>query len=159
MTKLSERIDLPRYSRPWEYLNRAVCQVSDYQEPEVIRLRVPLLGVTGGPAIEKDVAIKYSARPAAAGDDRPWSLHWEPVGGGPYPEFAGELKIDIGEDRACALVIEGEYSPPLGAAGQAFDSLLGSRIASVTAREFLAAIAEQMHHEHVLQEAMDIQPH
>ncbi len=143
MTKLRERLALPAYGRAWEYLNRAICQISDEQEPEVVRLKVPLMGA-GGPALEKDVSVRYFARPSD-GKDAPWKLRWEPVGGGPYPEFEGLLTIDPPAGEAgCALVIEGVYAPPLGKAGKAFDSVVGSKIASMTAREFLRSIADQM---------------
>jgi hypothetical protein len=90
-------------------------------------------------------------------NDRPWSVRWDPIGGGTYPQFEGKLAIDIAENgRACALVIEGEYAPPLGAAGQVFDSVLGSRVASITAREFLRTVATQIQHEHTLEQALEL---
>jgi hypothetical protein len=107
---------------------------------------------TGGPALQKEVNVKYSTR-AGAGKDRPWSLCWEPIGGGPYPRFEGQLTIDTAE---CSLVIEGEYTPPLGAAGQAFDLVVGALIASITAREFLRSVAEQMQHQHALEQVLDL---
>jgi len=42
------------------------------------------------------------------------------------------------------LELVGEYEPPLGAAGKAFDLLAGSRIASQTARYLLAEIAGEL---------------
>ena len=148
MSNLCERLELPQYPHPWEYLNRAICQISDDQEPDVVRLRVPLLGA-GGPALEKEVNVKYSTR-AGKGEHRPWSLSWEPIGGGPFPRFEGELTIDTATP---SLLLEGEYTPPLGAAGQVFDAVMGARIASVTALEFLRSVAEQMEHQHVLERA------
>jgi hypothetical protein len=158
MSKLCERLELPAYPRPWEYLNRAICQISDHQQADIVRLRVPLLGA-GGPALQKEVTVEYWTR-AGEGENRPWSLSWEPVGGGPYPRFEGVIAIDSTDGRSApTLVIEGEYAPPLGAAGQAFDLVLGSRIASITACEFLRSIAAQMQHEHTLERAIEIEVH
>src|SRR5579862_6483989 len=132
MTNVCERFALPPCGCPWEDLDRALRAISEEAEPAIVRLRVPFFSLTG-PALEKEVAFKYSAGPRMDDGRRPWLLHWEPVGGGPYPEFEGELRIEFGKDGVSpALLVEGRYTPPLGVAGQAFDAVLGSRIAAIT---------------------------
>ncbi|MGZ3499438.1 MAG: hypothetical protein ACXWNK_17165 [Vulcanimicrobiaceae bacterium] len=155
MTQLSERHALRcPFARAWEYLNRALCQIAEYQEPDSVRLRLPLAGAAG-PVLQKEVTVTYH-RDAGETNDRPWSVCWQAVGGIPYPDFNGTLTIDIGKDNtAPILVLKGEYTPPLGVAGQAFDSVLGSRVASITAREFLRSIAAQMEKHYIADEARE----
>jgi len=65
-------------------------------------------------------------------------LHWESADGGPYPAFDGQLVVAQDETyETCRLVIDGSYTPPGKVAGAAFDAVLGSRIASATAKELL----------------------
>ncbi|HTU82191.1 MAG TPA: hypothetical protein VMF61_08685 [Candidatus Acidoferrales bacterium] len=152
MTKLRERLPLPAYEKPWKYLNRAICHISSDQGPDVVRLKLPLLGAEG-PALEKDVTLAYQASPGDA-EDSPWALNWKPVGGGPYPHFRGHLSIEGTDGQSApALVLDGAYVPPLGAAGAAFDAVVGARIASATAREFLRSIAGKMERERARDES------
>ncbi|HTX59886.1 MAG TPA: hypothetical protein VMH02_09420 [Verrucomicrobiae bacterium] len=145
MTQLTERLTIPKYEKPQEYLNRTICQISDYQQPDRVRLRVPLSGIGEGPALQKEVEVVYRSKPGAP--DHAWNVRWK-ADGRFYPDFDGTLAVErddrTGDD---ALVLAGEYEPPLGAAGKAFDAVLGARIASATAREFLRAIAQQMEQE------------
>jgi hypothetical protein len=68
---------------------------------------------------------------------------WEAVGGGPFPRFAGKLAVKGDEDYdSFRLVLEGTYDPPLGAAGEAFDVLVGHWIAIATARDLLERVRE-----------------
>lgn len=152
MTQITERLELPAYDRAWEYLNRTVCKVSEHQPPEHVRLRVPI-GGSGSPALEKEVVVAYDNGPGT-GAERAWSLSWRPADG-PYPTFNGTLTLEFAGTKP-VLVLRGEYTPPLGAVGEAFDSVVGSRIASVTAKEFLRTIAEEMAKQHVVQRAMDL---
>ena len=55
-------------------------------------------------------------------------IRWHPVSG-PYPSFTGTLLARRGDGHSCRLEIEGEYTPPGGIAGAAFDAVLGRGIA------------------------------
>ena len=62
-----------------------------------------------------------------------------------FPRFEGTLVV-WGEDDASSSFIElrGEYTPPLGAAGQVFDEAIGYRIAQTTAQQFLGDIKREI---------------
>jgi hypothetical protein len=92
-------------------------------------------------------AVIVTLRPAhRAADMTPrYTVAWAPEEPGPFPLFAGELRVDGAEDYdAFWLVLEGSYEPPLGLVGAAFDAILGARIASTCARNLLAQIAESV---------------
>ena len=55
-------------------------------------------------------------------------IRWHPISG-PYPSFKGRLLARRGDISSCRLEIEGEYAPPGGIVGAAFDAVLGHRIA------------------------------
>jgi hypothetical protein len=73
-----------------------------------------------------------------------WSVDWKSSDGGPFPEFVGELALENDDYKTFWLVLEGTYEPPLGIVGDAFDLLIGKRMASQSARELLARIASSM---------------
>ncbi len=71
-----------------------------------------------------------------------YAVTWSAERSGPYPRFAGELRIENTDDYdSFDLVLEGDYELPLGAIGAAFDAVAGHRIAASTARNLLATIA------------------
>ena len=63
-------------------------------------------------------------------------VSWHPVSG-PYPSFHGKLYAWRGDPRSCRLEIEGNYEPPGGIAGAAFDAILGHRIAAESIHDLL----------------------
>jgi hypothetical protein len=68
----------------------------------------------------------------------PVDIAWKPAGTRLLPAFAGVLRFEYDEDYGRTwLVLEGDYEPPLGAAGSAFDALAGQRIARSTFRALL----------------------
>jgi hypothetical protein len=69
-------------------------------------------------------------------------VSWAPDKGGPYPQFTGAIRLDPDEDPdRCCLMLEGEYDPPFGIVGDAFDALIGKHIARTTIRNLLDEIA------------------
>jgi hypothetical protein len=85
--------------------------------------------------------LQYEAHPA---DMKPrFHVQWVPLGDQPLPAFAGALTVDSDEDYGSFfLVLDGRYEPPLGLAGQAFDAVVGHRIAESTADDLLARIRD-----------------
>src|SRR6185312_6272164 len=79
------------------------------------------------------VTLRLARRPQ---DMAPrYGVHWEAEAGGPYPTFDGILSVEGGDDYdEFRLALHGTYQPPLGIVGQAFDTVLGKRIAEQTAR-------------------------
>lgn len=115
-------------------------------EPQLLRLRVPFPGDDGsGRALEKDVVVTYGVGEDPLHFDQPWTVHWHPSNGGPFPDFGGTLTVRADEDyTTSALELRGSYEPPLGAPGALFDAVLGSRVASATAREFLKEVGTRI---------------
>lgn len=125
------------YVRAREYLHGAL-------EGVVKSQRTTTLSLKAG-ALEKPVLVSYERGEDPMRFDEPWRVHWTPEGGGPYPDFDGELTVRADESyRSAILELRGGYVPPLGTFGQAFDLLVGSRIAAATARTLLQQIARLM---------------
>jgi hypothetical protein len=74
-----------------------------------------------------------------------YAVTWAPEHVGPYPTFTGDLAIESGDDyHSFYLSLKGQYQPPLGAVGAAFDAVVGHRIAESTARNLLSTIADSI---------------
>jgi hypothetical protein len=109
--------------------------------PHLTKLSVPYPG--GG--ISKNVLVSYRKAIDPMHFDEPWDVHWTPEGGGPYPDFDGALTVRADENYTSAILeLHGAYTPPLGAAGEVFDAVIGSKIASITAQTLLAQIAREV---------------
>lgn len=109
----------------------------------IIHLKVSLadLGLPSGLAIVHDVEACYEPVTETEYGSHDTHIAWAPVGGGPYPSFSGLISIEADETYgSSSLIIEGEYAPPLGLVGKAFDAIVGRRIAEATARELLLQI-------------------
>jgi hypothetical protein len=80
------------------------------------------------------------------GDMEPrYRVQWAPAEPGPFPLFAGELRVEGDVDyNSFFLALDGSYEPPLGLIGAGFDVIVGSRVAAVCARNLLALIAENI---------------
>ncbi len=125
------------YVRAREYLHGALEGVVESQRTMTLSLKAG--------ALEKPVLVTYKRGEDPMRFDEPWLVHWTPKGGGPYPDFDGELTVRADESyRSAVLELRGEYVPPLGTFGQAFDMLVGSRIAAASARTLLQQIARLM---------------
>lgn len=141
MTRLSERhsVRCPE-SAARENLNRMLQQAS---QNELLRLAVPVPAVSGG--LAKDVRVSYARLPGAPAEGESWLVHWTPEPGGIYPSFEGTIAVRAdGAPGDSVLVLEGRYTPPAGAIGQIFDSVIGARIASATLQALLSRIAEKL---------------
>jgi hypothetical protein len=81
-----------------------------------------------------------------AGDMEPrYRLQWAPQTPGPFPLFAGELVVVGASDyNSFRLRITGNYEPPLGFVGKAFDMVLGKRIAEATTSNLLHRIRDSI---------------
>ncbi len=72
----------------------------------------------------------------------------------PTPAFTGTLTLSAGEDYdETELRLDGQYDPPGGAAGHAFDELVGRRIAHATLGALLGGVGEDLRAAHELIEA------
>ncbi|MBC5828642.1 MAG: hypothetical protein GIW98_00430 [Candidatus Eremiobacteraeota bacterium] len=103
--------------------------------------------------MEKNVIATYAPGSDAMHFDEPWKIHWTPEGGGPYPDFDGELTVRADENyRTSILELTGHYQPPMGVAGAIFDAVAGSHIAKVTAQELLKSIGDAMEEQYNAEE-------
>ncbi len=140
------------YGRARGYLEDALGAYAISGEPQMVRLAIPL-PENGEARLQKDVVVTYGPGTDPMHFDEPWKLHWHPQGG-LFPDFDGELTVRADEDyTSCALELRGTYLPPLGAAGAAFDAILGSRLASSTARELLREIGSRIEERFKVEEA------
>ena len=95
--------------------------------------------------LSKDIDVNVSQAIDPMHFDEPWNVTWTPHGGGLFPTFSGTLTVRADEDwNVSAIELKGTYEPPLGAAGKAFDMLLGSRLATATAKALLAQIGDRL---------------
>jgi hypothetical protein len=138
MAQLSESVfvNCP-YRRAREYLAAGVGQ--RIGSGGGLTLRLPIAGIE----LKKDVIVTFSAGVDPMHMDQPWRVHWTPEGGGPYPDFDGELTVRADDDYTTSILeLTGEYSPPGGALGQAFDFVVGSRVATATAQALLGTVRD-----------------
>lgn len=95
--------------------------------------------------VEKRVLVRYEPGRDPLQFDEPWNVYWTPEGGGPYPDFAGQLTVRADENfRGAVLELTGDYAPPLDATGQTLDMVSAAKIVSGTAKELLAQIARYL---------------
>ncbi|MGZ3497095.1 MAG: hypothetical protein ACXWNJ_00420 [Vulcanimicrobiaceae bacterium] len=154
MTHLYQRVLLQcPYHRARLFLQKTIEEAAIGGRREVLELRLPL-GERDGSSVEKAVFVTYGRGVDPMHFDEVWTVHWTPAGGGPFPDFDGTLTVRCDEDYvACALELEGDYKPPLGIAGAAFDAIAGARIASSTARALLQQIGAHLQQQYEEEEA------
>ncbi|MHB8151821.1 MAG: hypothetical protein ACYDG3_01940 [Bacillati bacterium] len=140
------------YIRAKDYLDKALSTVAQSREPQTLTLRVPLAGAHGH-GLQKAVTVTYGIGSDPMHFDQIWQVHWAPCDGGPYPEFDGTLAVRADDTYEHSfLELRGAYRPPLGVPGAAFDAVLGSRIASLTARQLLGQLGHDMEARYVAEE-------
>ncbi len=138
MARLNESVfvNCP-YHRARAYLAMGVGE--QIHAGRALTLRAPLAGVE----LKKDVLVTFTPGTDPMHMDQPWRVHWTPEGGGPYPDFDGELTVRADEDyTSSVLELTGEYLPPGGVLGGTFDYVFGSRVAALTARALLDQLRE-----------------
>jgi hypothetical protein len=88
--------------------------------------------------LEHDVDATFAPAQDPRGLEFRLGIAWKPTGTRLLPEFKGVVRFQYDEDYGHTwLRIEGDYEPPLGAAGSAFDAVAGQRIARTTLRALL----------------------
>jgi hypothetical protein len=101
-----------------------------------MRLRVILDGTSL--ALEREVRVVARAMRDEANLNKVVEIAWEPEGTVMFPRFEGTLSVWSEDDPARSFIeLRGQYTPPLGAAGQVFDDAIGFKIAQSTAQQFL----------------------
>ncbi len=137
------------YDRARRVLKETLQDLAAKGTPVIQRLRVPVPGSDSDSIVEKDMRVTYGVGNDPLHFDQPWNVHWTPADGDAFPEFNGTLTVRADEDyMTSALELRGTYEPTLGVPGVVFDTVLGSRIASATAREYLKEIGTRIEHRH-----------
>lgn len=104
------------------------------------------LGINTNLGVERDVDVSFVTLRGHKGERQlhdELQLNWEPSGGGPFPVFNGRLKMQpLSADTE--LILSGDYEPPGGMLGEAFDAVIGKRIAEATAQTLLEQLKEDL---------------
>lgn len=107
------------------------------------RLRVPVKGTAGSLGLYIDRQVWVEARRTRDDDNLNDVIRvaWKSEGSAIFPVFRGVLvSWSDGDPKNCFVELDGEYDPPLGVTGEAFDEIIGHQIAEATAHEFLVDI-------------------
>ena len=142
------------YQRARTSLEQNLREIATSGQPQLLRLRLPVSVGSNKAGLEKDVIVTFGMAIDPLHFDQPWHVQWKPHNGGPYPDFSGTLTVRADDDYdSCVLELQGTYEPPFGVAGAAFDAVVGSRVASATAREFLRTLSGEINDEYRREES------
>ena len=119
---------------PKEMDVRAVTEIAAIGFP--LGTRTPYLGIRVLDAAE---VLRLTAREEI--HTRYW--RWDAVGPGGelFPALDADIKIEAASRDVTTMTLDGVYRPPLGWVGAGLDRVLLGRIATATARRFLASMA------------------
>ena len=121
------------------YLERHLGPIADASQPTILTLSAPLTGRGPQPAVNVELRASLAHVPGETG--QVWTITWQSPKHDAFPVFSGTVAAREGESRhSCRLEIIGDYTPPLGIVGAAFDAVLGHRIANATAAELLRSL-------------------
>ena len=88
--------------------------------------------------VNRDATATFAPASGAGGLEYQVLIEWAPTSHEPLPSFSGIFRVQWDEDYGrCRLVLEGQYDPPLGVIGKAFDAVVGHRIARNTVSTML----------------------
>jgi hypothetical protein len=117
-----------------------------------IELDIP--GVPTPLTLKRSVVATIQPHHLAADMEPRYLVQWAPEVPGPFPMFSGELIVESMDDyNSFRLRLGGEYSPPLGLLGQAFDQAMGNHIARAAAGDLLRRIKEAIERDFQADEA------
>jgi hypothetical protein len=111
--------------------------------------------VAEGHEIARTVTATTQQLPNDANYTSQYLIAWDAgrtARGIPTPAFAGTLTLSAGENYSeTELKLDGRYDAPGGAVGQAFDELVGRRIAHTTLSALLTGVGVELReaHEHI----------
>jgi hypothetical protein len=102
-----------------------------------IQLEVPIPALPGGSIVER-VHARFGPLIETTMHAYSLTVEWWPEEGRPFPSFHGTLGLEAADDYdSCRFTITGVYLPPFGALGEAFDHVIGKRIAQQSLRTLL----------------------
>lgn len=140
MAQISEFISVHcPFDRAGDALKQFLSAHAKGNDGSVLALRVRLAEVV----IEREVEVTLRGQrdiPAYTMLD----IEWAPEPPGPFPTFKGTISVSDEAPGWCRLDLYGDYTPPGGPAGAAFDAALGNRIARMTATELLERLKSEL---------------
>lgn len=106
-----------------------------------LRLRVPITGQERGLCVDREVWVEAWRDRDDLKLNELIRVTWTPEGKVAFPKFSGTLVVSgDGDPSRSHVELDGTYEPPLGAAGESFDAVIGRKLAESTAREFLEEV-------------------
>ena len=144
------------YVRAVAYFDRFLAKLpsSERAQGRDLRLRVPLsvLGLPGELAVDRDVVTMFEPLADPKGLEHGVSIGWSPADGAALPTFRGTLRVMAATPKSSVVTLEGDYEPPLGALGKAFDAAVGRKVADATADELLKTICAKIELDYMTEE-------
>ncbi|MGB8266374.1 MAG: hypothetical protein WCE44_08645 [Candidatus Velthaea sp.] len=128
---------------PFEHIREAIRAAFQTYSDENGDAHIPMRVSLGELKLEREVVAKLSPAPGYTGYEI-FALHLAPTDAGPYPVFDGKLSATYEGGGYCRIDIYGEYVPPLGLAGAAFDAAVGKRFGQASVRDFLALLKREV---------------
>jgi hypothetical protein len=154
MSSVHERrsVEVP-ISRAPEYVGRYINDVATAGLGRIVlSVKIPLERLGFDRCIEISKAVSVSFTPALERNslNALTAISWQPDGNGPLPNFNGTVGVepDARDSSCCSLTLDGEFDPPLGLIGDAFEAIVGRHIARQTARTLLDEMAVMMETAH-----------
>jgi hypothetical protein len=135
--------------QPLELLHRATTSAASRARTLAATLQVGVAGIEIGVDVRTNVQrIREEERAAAMSPATILDIGWE-ASGAPwlFPVMHLELSAWPLSSSETQIEIVGEYRPPLGVVGNAFDAAVGHRIAEASVKSFLENVVEQMRRE------------
>ena len=135
--------------QPLELLQRATTSAASRARTLAATLHVGVAGIDIGVDVRTNVQrIREEERAAAVSPATILEIGWE-ASGAPrlFPVMHLELSAWPLSSTETQIEIVGEYRPPLGVVGNAFDAAVGHRIAEASMKNFLENVVEQMRRE------------
>lgn len=141
MKRLREKIAIARSAADTQSgIEAYVASLRGEDGASHLHLRLPVNAVGAlGLSLDREVRVEAQRGRDDENLNDVIRIHWSVPDTGLFPTFDGVLVVWAQTDGKGSFVeLDGQYKPPLGAPGEAFDDLIGHGIAQLTAREFLA---------------------
>lgn len=135
--------------QPLELLQRATTSAAARARTLVATLHLGVAGIDIGVDVRTNVQrIREKEKAGATSPATIVEMGWE-ASGAPrlFPVMHLELSAWPLSSSETQLEIVGEYRPPLGVVGNAFDAAVGHRIAEASVKTFLENVVEQIRRE------------
>ena len=131
------------------YAYAFLCERDGRPDASQAALRLTMHAAAATLSADVPVRVHAEYRGAPAGHGAEIHVAWQAnEHAGSYPSFRGTLKAVEGSAHDAVLNLAGFYSPPGGAAGAAFDAVVGVRIAYATIERLLREIADGAAHDY-----------